>query len=117
MSDPLSPAVRFNTDVRNLVVAGASIVGLMIVFWLIGHTDRVTYLGPDQGQVPMNGQVPLQTEPAGNYFIERGAIHAAMKSGCRYDLNYAPEFGRSRTVNSTRGRDKYIRSATLVDCP
>ncbi len=37
-----------------------------------------------------------------------------MKTGCRYDLNYAPEFGRN---SNSADRTKYIRSATLVDCP
>jgi hypothetical protein len=117
MSDPFSPAAKLNTDVRNLTVVSILIVGLVVFYWLIGHTDRVVYLGPDHGQIALDNQVPLKTEPAGNYFIARNAIYTAMKSGCRYDLNYAPEFGRNRGATTARGRTKHIRSATLVDCP
>lgn len=116
MTDTSSLAAKV-TDARYVMIAAALLMAVLGVFWLIGKTDRVTYLGPDQGQVPMNGMVPLKTEPAGNYLIERNAIYAAMKSGCRYDLTYAPEFGRPRGANTARGRDKHVRSATLVSCP
>lgn len=65
----------------------------------------------------MDGQVPIKTEAPGNYFIERNEIYAAMKAGCRYDLNYAPAFRPNRGGNATLGQSKHIRSATLVDCP
>ena len=117
MNDPLSPAAKFNTDVRNLVILGVLIAGLVIFFWVIGKTDRVTYLGPDHRLVTAENQVSLKTEPDGNYVIERNAIYAAMKAGCRYDLNYPPVFGRSRSASNTRGRARHIRSAALVDCP
>lgn len=111
-----SPAEKL-TDTRSVVTATALMLAVLAIFWLIGKTDRVIYLGPDHGQVPMNNQVPLKTDPAGNYFIERNAIHAAMKPGCRYDLTYPPTYGRNRGANTTRGQEKHIRSATLVDCP
>ena len=113
MTDPSSPAAKI-ADSRYVMTAAALSVAVLAVFWTIGKTDRVVYLGPDRGQVPMNNQVPLRSEPVGNYFIERNATYAAMKSGCLYDLNYAPEFGRNR---DTAPRAKFVRSATLVSCP
>jgi hypothetical protein len=117
MSSLLPPSANYYLDVRNTMIAAALIGVVLLFFWLIGKTDRVVYLGPDHGQVPLDNQVLIATEPAGSYFIERNAIYAAMKAGCRYDLNYAPEFGRTRGANTPRGPVKHIRSATLVDCP
>lgn len=116
MTDISSPAAKI-AETRYVITAAALSIAVLTVFWMIGRTDRVIYLGPDHGQVPMNNQVPLKTEPAGNYFIARNAAYAAMKSGCLYDLNYAPEFGRNRERHPPRGRTKYVRSATLVNCP
>lgn len=113
MTDTSSPTAKI-ADSRYVMTAAALSIAVLAVFWLIGHTDRVVYFGPDRGQVPMNNQMPLKTEPAGNYFIERNATSAAMKSGCLYDLNYAPEFGRNR---DRAPRAKFVRSATLVSCP
>jgi len=115
MTDASSLAAKV-TDTRNVTIAAVLAMAVLAVFWIIGKTDRVTYLGPDHSQVAMSNQVALKTEPAGNYFIERNAIYAAMKSGCRYDLTYAPEFGRNNRAN-THGHGKYVRSATLVGCP
>ncbi len=84
------------------------------IVWSVGSTDRVTYLGPDHGQEQTVEQGRLKTLPQGSYVIERGAIYKAMRAGCRYDLNYSPQFGRRV---SDRQRTKYIRSAVLVDCP
>ena len=117
MTEFSSTAPKFNTDVRNLTIVDVLLAGAIVVYWLVGTTDRVTYLGPDHGRVPMDGQVPIKTEAPGNYFIERNEIYAAMKAGCRYDLNYAPAFRPNRGGNATLGQSKHIRSATLVDCP
>lgn len=117
MSSLLPPSARYYPDARNIMIAAALIGAVLMFFWIVGKTDRVIYHGPDHGQVPIDNQIPLKTEPAGNYFIERDTIYAAMKPGCRYDLNYAPEFGRHRGPAAPRGRTKHIRSATLVDCP
>ena len=115
MTDISSPAAKI-TNTRNVAIAAALSIAVLGVFWMIGQTDRVIYLGPDHGQMPMNNQVQLKTEPMGRYFMERNATYAAMKSGCRYDLTYAPEFGRNNRAN-TYGHGKYVRSATLVGCP
>jgi hypothetical protein len=112
-----STAAKFNADVRNLGIVGILIVSAIVVYWFVGTTDRVIYLGPDHGQVPVDNQVPLKTEPPGSYLIERNENYAAMKAGCRYDLNYAPAFRRNRGGNSTLGQTKHIRSVTLVSCP
>ncbi|MFB6416931.1 MULTISPECIES: hypothetical protein [Bradyrhizobium] len=98
------------------LVAGlvASIACVFAIAWSVGSTDRVTYLGPDHGQEQTIAQVRLKTLPEGSYVIERGAIYQAMRAGCRYDLNFSPQFGRHV---SDRQRTKYIRSAVLVDCP
>jgi hypothetical protein len=117
MSNPFPPSANYYLDARNTMIVAALIGTVLIFFWVLGKIDRVVYLGPDPGQVPLDNQVQLKTEPVGNYLIERNAIYAAMKSGCRYDLNYAPEFGRNRGATTTRGRTKHIRGATLVDCP
>lgn len=110
----LSPAEKL-TDTRSVVIATLLMLAVLAVFWLIGKTDRVIYLGPDHGQVAMTDQVPLKTAPAGHYFIERNAIYAAMKPGCRYDVTYPPTYGRGNRAPG--GHTKHIRSATLVDCP
>ncbi|WP_025036318.1 hypothetical protein [Bradyrhizobium sp. DOA9] len=91
-----------------------SLMCAVAIVWSVGSTDRVTYLGPDHGQEQTITQVRLKTLPEGSYVIERGAIYKAMQAGCRYDLNYSPQFGRHV---SDRQRTKYIRSAVLVDCP
>ncbi len=109
----LPPSANTYLDTRNTVIFTVLIGAVLLFFWVIGKTDRVVYIGADH-QVPAQGQIALKTEPAGFYFIDRNAIHAAMKSGCRYDLSYAPEFGRN---SNSAGRAKHIRSATLVDCP
>ncbi len=112
MSSLLPPSANTYLDTRNTVIVAALIGGVLLFFWAIGKTDRVVYLGTNH-QIPSQGQIALKTEPAGIYFIDQNAIHTAMKPGCRYDLNYAPEFGRN---SNSAGRTKYIRSATLVDC-
>lgn len=117
MADSFSTEAKFNADVRNLGIVGILIVGAILVYWHIGKTDRVIYFGPDHGQVPVDNQVPLKTEAPGNYLIERNEIYAAMKAGCRYDLNYAPALRRNRGGNTNLGQTKHIRSVTLVDCP
>jgi hypothetical protein len=91
-----------------------SMISVGAIVWSVGSTDRVTYLGPDHGQEQTIAQVRLKTLPEGSNVIERGAIYKAMRAGCRYDLNYSPQFGR---LVSDRQRTKYIRSAVLVDCP
>lgn len=113
-SSPIGKSIGEN---RNLAIVSALIVSAIPVFWLLGKTDRVTYLGPDPGMVSADNQVPLKTEPTGNYFIERNQIYAAMKAGCRYDLNYAPSLRPNRGSNATQGQTKHVRRATLVDCP
>jgi len=113
MTDMSSPAAKI-ADSRYVMTAAALSIAVLAVFWLIGKTDRVVYLGPDRSQAPMSNQVALKTEPAGHYIIERNTTYAAMKSGCLYDLNYAPEFGRNR---DPAPRTKFVRSATLVSCP
>jgi hypothetical protein len=97
------------------MLVGVLIASLIIVTWVVGYTHRVTYLGPDNGAAQTASEVQLRTDPAADYRIERNAIYAAMKIGCRYDVNYSPEFGTSRGAKFNYTR--YIRSATLVDCP
>lgn len=96
----------------------AALVGSLMcavaIVWSIGSTDRVTYLAADHGQEQTAAHVRLKTLPQGSYVIERGPIYQAMRTGCRYDLNFSPQFGRHV---SDRQRTKYIRSAVLVDCP
>lgn len=92
----------------------ASLMCAIAIVWSIGSTDRVIYLGPDHGQEQTIAEVRLKTLPPGSYVIERGAIYHSMRAGCRYDLNFSPQFGRHV---SDRQRTKYIRSAVLVDCP
>ena len=105
------PAVQLRSDVRNLVIAGTLIVGLIVWFMMAGKTDRVVYRGVDQTFAAYS-LVHLNTEPSGNYVIERNAIFVAMKVGCRYDLNYDVTLGR----HQRDGRTKNVRSATLVGC-
>ena len=116
MTTLFPPSANRYLYVRNTTIATALILAVLAVFWLIGKTDRVVYRGPEPGQIQIDDQILLRTEPVGNYFIERNDIFASMKSGCVYDLSYAPEFGRNREA-LPRGRTKYIRSATLVSCP
>ncbi len=114
MSNSYSPAAKYREGVVYLAIVGALIISLLAITWIVGYTHRVTYLGPDNGPVQAADEVRLQTEPAADYRIARSA-YAAMKAGCRYDLNYSPEFGTSRGTKFNYAR--YVRSATLVDCP
>lgn len=104
-------AAQLRSDVRSLVIAGTLIGGLILWFTVVGLTDRVTYRGVDQAWSEP-GRVHLNTEPPGNYVIERNAEFAAMKIGCRYDLNYDVALGRRQRGS----RPKTVRRATLVGC-
>jgi hypothetical protein len=115
MSNSYSPAAKYREGVVCLAIVGALIIGLLAITWIVGYTHRVTYLAPDNGPVQTADEVRLRTEPAADYRIARNAIYAAMKTGCRYDLNYSPEFGTSRGAKFNYARS--VRSATLVDCP
>lgn len=97
-----------------LAAVAASMICVVVIVWAIGSIDRVTYLGPDHGQEQTIAQVRLKTLPEGSYVIERNAIYHSMRVGCRYDLNFSPQFGRRVSERQTT---KYIRSAVLVDCP
>jgi hypothetical protein len=110
-----SPAAKHRAELFYLALVGALIISLLVITWIVGYTHRVTYLGPDNGPVQTAGEVSLRTEPAADYRVARNAIYAAMKAGCRYDLNYSPEFGTSRGAKFNYTR--YVRRATLVDCP
>ena len=112
MSLLLAPLQR--PQFGSVAALAVSLICVVAIVWSVGSTARVTYLGPDPGQQQTITEVRLKTLPEGSYVIERGAIYKAMQAGCRYDLNYSPEFGRRVT---DRQRTKYIRSAVLVDCP
>lgn len=101
-------------EVGLVAAVAVLLISAVAVVWSVGSTNRITYLGPDHGQEQTITHVRLKTLPQGSYVIERGAIYKAMRAGCRYDLNYSPQFGR---YVSDRQRTKYIRSAVLVDCP
>jgi hypothetical protein len=115
MSDPFSSAAKYREEIGYLATVAALVVGLIVVTWIVGHTTRVTFLGPDNVWVPTADEIHLRTEPPADYRIARNEIYASMKAGCRYDLNYSPDFGTSRGTRRTSPR--YVRSTTLVDCP
>lgn len=104
------PADQFRNDVRGLVIAACLIGGLILWFAIAGRSDRVIYRGVDKAWSEP-GRVHLNTEPPGNYVIERNAEFDAMKIGCVYALNYDAGFGR-------QGHNpwKAVRSFILVRC-
>ena len=115
MSVSYSPAAKYREEIGYLAIVAALIVSLVVVTWIVGFTHRVIYLGPDSVAFQAADEVRLRTEPAADYRIARNEIYAGMKAGCRYDLNYSPEFGTSR--GAKRNAIRYIRGAKLVDCP
>jgi hypothetical protein len=104
------PTKKTALSMHHYVLSGVLLVGLAAWLTFVGRTDRITYLGShhDPGQ---SGFVQLETQPVGNYIIESGAVLAAMRIGCRYDLNFAVP------IVHRRNRIKTVRSATLVVCP
>lgn len=107
---PLADQLR--NDTRGIVFMAFLIGGLILWVLLVGKTDRVVYRGPDKVAWADPGIVHLNTDPSGNYIMERNVRFESMKPGCVYDLTYDVEFGKNRPSN----RVKTVRSATLVRC-
>ncbi|NWG24787.1 MAG: hypothetical protein HXY30_10330 [Pseudorhodoplanes sp.] len=49
--------------------------------------------------------------------MARDYHYFALKPGCRYDFTYDPHFGRNQSPSPNGNRTRYVRTATLVDCP
>jgi hypothetical protein len=99
-----------------ILLAVALVLAVFGFVWLMGSTDRVTYLGPDHGRAQTVTEVNVKTEPYGLYILQRNDAYRSMKIGCRYDFTYSPTFGRTRGRPSGL-KTKLVRSARLVDCP
>lgn len=115
MKDPwnISPlADQLRSDTRGLVLMALLIGGLILWALIVGKTDRVVYRGVDKVGWAGEEMAHLNTDPSGNYIMERNARFASLKPGCVYDFKYDVEFGRNRSTN----RVKTVRSATLVRC-
>ncbi len=110
-----SPADSYHGQIRNVLIMCGLMGCVVVVFWAIGKTDRIVYLGA-RADPMVSGRMLLQTDPAGDYGLPRNAVYDSLRVGCRYDLNYPPTFGRSNRVGPGQ-RSKDVRSATLVDCP
>lgn len=109
----ISPiADQLRSDTRGLVLMALLIGGLILWALIVGKTDRVVYRGVDKVGWAGEEMAHLNTDPSGNYIMERNARFKSMTPGCIYDLNYDVEFGRNRSTN----RVKTVRSATLVRC-
>jgi len=107
---PLADQLR--SDTRGIVLMALLIGGLILWALIAGKTDRVVYRGVDKVGWAGPEMAHLNTDPPGNYIMERNARFESLKPGCVYDLNYDVEFGRNRSTN----RVKTVRSATLVRC-
>jgi hypothetical protein len=66
---------------------------------------------------PVEDSVSLRTEPFAHYVMARDGYYFALRPGCRYDFTYDPHFGRNHSSSPKSQRTRYVRKATLVDCP
>lgn len=89
-----------------LIIAG-------VYLWnvLAGKTERVRYLGVDQGRFSEAGAA-LKTEPHSNWRMIRGPELYGLKQECVYDFNYNPGIDPRHDPN----REKWVRSAKLIAC-
>ena len=94
---------------------GAIFVLLVLVglwaYWN-GTTKRIIYVGRAPESSSANG-VLLRTEPEFLPILPPSIDVDQLKSGCRYDLNFAPVAGRWDHDKKFR----VIRAVTPVDCP
>lgn len=107
-----TPADQLRNDTRSILVMALIIAGLIVWALAVGKTDRVVYRGVAKADWAGPEMALLNTDPQGNYAMERNAMFASLKAGCVYDFVYDVEFGRNRNAN----RLKTVRSAILVRC-
>ena len=122
LADPQNP-YRTNWQVfaewqdqwHYLAIGAMLLTALFGWSWLSGTTSRAVFLGAQQG--PVEDSVTLRTEPFAHYVMARDGYYFALKPGCRYDFTYDPHFGRNHSSSPKSQRTRYVRKATLVDCP
>jgi hypothetical protein len=115
LTEPSSrtPAEDQRISVRNLSIGAACLFALGIWSWIAGKDVRVIYRGPNTGAAVLQEGVLVRTEPDVLAIVPRSIGLNSLKPGCRYDFNYAPQFGRGTRDYGFR----VVRRVTPVDCP
>jgi hypothetical protein len=115
LTPPLNrtPAEDQTISLRNMAIGAACLAALGIWSWVAGKDVRLIYRGPNTGAAVLQEGVLVRTEPEMQAVIPRSIDLQTLKSGCRYDFNYAPQFGRGTHDYGFR----VVRRVTLVDCP
>ncbi|MGZ3409221.1 MAG: hypothetical protein ACXWJW_02420 [Xanthobacteraceae bacterium] len=95
-------------------IGGIFVLMVMVGLWAYwnGTTKRITYIGRAPESSDANG-VLIRTEPEFLPILPPSIDIDQLKSGCRYDLNFAPVAGRWAHNKQFR----VIRAVTPVDCP
>ena len=108
-----TPAEDQAISIRNLAIGAACLGALGVWSWVVGKDIRVIYRGPNTGAAVLQEGVMVLTEPDVQAVVPRSIDLNTLRPGCRYDFNYAPQFGRGTHDYGFR----VVRRVTPVDCP